>query len=219
VWLNTAMLLLTTWLTACSGGDPTTPAGDPQGEDAVHPQIQCAEGRSFSSQRTAQGEEQYCDRGGVMDGPYLRLYPDGTKAVKGTYANNLMDGDWWEWYPNGQEAYKGKFVKNKKAGPWTWWYENGQRKEEGDYLQNRKAGQWTSWYETGAKKEEGLYHNDVKNGLWNYYNNTPENTVAKTEKWENGAVTETKGTEPITEPPADGAAPVPAPPSPTASHP
>ena len=95
--------------------------------------------------------------------------------------------------PEELKSQKGKFVKGKQTGSWTWWHPNGQRAEEGDYLVGRKAGQWVSWYESGAKKEEGIYHNGMKNGVWTYYNDDKDNTVEKTERWENGGIVEENG--------------------------
>jgi antitoxin component YwqK of YwqJK toxin-antitoxin module len=197
------MLVMTTmWLAACSGGASSDSEADPGADPNVKREIQCPEGRTFGSARTAKGEEQFCSRNGMLDGPYFRRHPNGNKAEKGTYADNVQDGDWWWWYENGQEQRKGKYSKGRKIGPWTEWYDNGNRLEEGDYLQNRKQGQWVTWYEDGLKKEEGLYHNDGKNGDWTYYNDDPpDNTVAKTERWENGAVVESKGTDPVAKPP------------------
>jgi antitoxin component YwqK of YwqJK toxin-antitoxin module len=195
------------WMTACSGSDPATPE-DPATGGPLRPQIQCAEGRTLESSNSAKGEEQWCDRAGMMDGPYVKIFPNGEKASKGTYLNNMQDGDWWSWHDNGQEASKGKYTKGKKTGPWTWWHPNGNRAEEGDYLMNRKQGQWTAWYESGMKKEEGLYHNDGKNGVWTYFNDDAENTIAKTERYENGGLVETKGTDPVVR---GATAPAPAP--------
>ncbi|MEQ1567772.1 MAG: hypothetical protein ABMA64_19175 [Myxococcota bacterium] len=184
-------------LFACSGTSATDgPA------IAGKPDIECGEEHTLVATPSAKGLEQWCDQGGLMDGPYLLKFPNGKRAVKGSYAQNLEDGDWWAWYDNGQERYQGKYNKAKKTGPWTSWHSNGNRAEEGDYLQNRKIGQWTTWYESGHKREEGLYQNDSKNGTWLYYNDDEANAVAKTEKWENGQVTETKGTDPVVSPPA-----------------
>lgn len=191
------MIALTAaWLAACSGSKSTSEAESEDGP--ARPQIACSEGRTLESATGPKGEEQWCDRAGMMDGPYIRIYPGGEKAAKGFYANNQQDGDWWAWHENGQEATKGKYSKGKKTGPWTWWHPNGNRAEEGDYLVDRKQGQWTVWFESGAKAEEGMYHNSVKTGVWSYFNDDAENSLAKTEKWENGTLVETKGTEPKT---------------------
>jgi hypothetical protein len=188
-------------LLACSGGAPGTGEVDGPAVVPSRPDISCPEGTVLESGKSAKGDEQWCDRGGVMHGPYIRYYPDGTRAVKGSHDNNLPDGDWIWWHENKIESSKGKYVKGKQTGSWTWWHPNGNRAEEGDFLQGRKAGQWVSWYESGLKVEEGLYHNGMKNGAWTYYNDDPENTVARTERWENGAIVEEHGVDPRTKAP------------------
>lgn len=188
-------VLSTLLLLACSGGGPES--GEVDGAPAPvpnRPDITCPEGTVFESGKSAKGDEQWCDRSGAMHGPYLRFYPAGTRAAKGAYDNNLPDGDWIWWHENKTESTKGKYVRGKQTGAWTWWHPNGNRAEEGDFLQGRKAGQWTTWYESAAKKDEGIYHNGMKNGEWTYYNDDPENTLARTERWENGAIVEEHGT-------------------------
>jgi hypothetical protein len=185
-------MLLFLWL-ACSGSDSSAPVPDPAPAAPKAAEIACPEGTALETGQTAKGTEYWCDRGGMMHGPYLRLYPSGQRAVKGRYDNNLPDGDWIWWHDNETEAQKGKYVKGKQTGPWTWWHPNGHRAEEGDFLAGRKAGQWVSWFESGVKKDEGIYHNGMKNGVWTYYTDTTENTVDKTERWENGGLVEENG--------------------------
>lgn len=188
------MLTVTTLLllAGCSGSPPEindpTPGPEPAGP--ALPPLSCPAGSSVQSGVSSKGTEAWCDRGGIMHGPYVRLYPSGARAVKGAYDNNQPDGDWFWWHENSTEASKGKYVRGKQTGPWTWWHENGSRAEEGDFLQGRKAGQWVSWYESGVKKDDGMYHNGIKDGLWTYYEDNPDNPVARTELWEEGAVKE-----------------------------
>jgi antitoxin component YwqK of YwqJK toxin-antitoxin module len=190
-------MLTTLFLLACSGSE--TPAEDPA---ALLPpaEITCPEGTVLQTAASAKGEETWCDRGGVMHGPYLQHYPDGSKATKGTYDSNVPDSDWIYWHPNGQESSKGKYARGKQTGSWTWWHANGNRQEEGDYLAGRKAGQWTTWYEDGKKKEEGIYHNGMKNGAWTYFNDDEENTIQKVERWELGEMKESREVKPVPKP-------------------
>ncbi len=192
-------MFTTLLLAACSGTAPT----DAPATDAPAPvvqELQCPEGTTIQSANSAKGEEKWCDRGGVMHGPYVQYYPDGSKAVKGSYDSNVPDGDWIYWHENGQESSKGKYVKGKQTGSWTWWHPNGNRMEEGDFLAGRKAGQWTSWFESGMKKEEGIYHNGMKNGTWTYFMDDEENSVARIEKWELGEMKEAKESAPKPKP-------------------
>jgi hypothetical protein len=177
-------------LAACFGGSSTPGEGDAAQPAPTRPMLQCPIGTTLESGNSAKGNESWCDKDGVMHGPYVRYYPDGARAVKGAYDNNLPDGDWIWWHDNQQEASKGKYVRGKQTGPWTWWHANGNRAEEGDFLQGRKAGQWVSWFDSGSKKDEGMYHNGIKDGLWTYYDNSVENEIVRTERWERGAMAE-----------------------------
>lgn len=210
--------LVLTLLLACSGGDADGVSAGPV-DAPVRPDISCPEGTALETGQSAKGSEQWCARDGVMNGPYIRFHPNGIRAAKGAHLNNQQDGDWIWWHDNKKEAYKGKYVRGKPTGAWTWWYPNGNRQEEGDYLQGRKAGQWVSWFESGAKKDEGIYHNGMKDGQWLYYEDDAENSLSKTERWENGVMVEEHGPgvgKPVpgsTAEPAPPPAPVPVPPN------
>lgn len=195
---------LLTLLAAC--GAPTPPATDggatsPQLPSTGANQFACPEGTKQTETTTGGGSERYCDKDGLMQGPYIRFFPSGDWAAKGAYDRSEPDGDWTWRHDNLKDAQKGKYVKGKQVGSWTRWYPNGQKEEEGDYLSGRKAGTWTSYYESGRKKEFGIYHNDMKNGLWTYLFDNEEGTVNKTELWEGGAMKEEKIVN--AEPPAE----------------
>ncbi len=175
--------------------DGTMPAPGDQPEAVVAP-INCEPGTSGQMADTEKGREFWCDKGGLMHGPFVRHHPNGSKAAEGHYANNLPDGNWIWWHPNGVEEAKGKYVKGKQTGSWTTWYDNGVRSEEGDYLQGRKQGTWTSWFESGAKSEDGIFHNGMKNATWIYYDDSEENKPVRTELWKNGQMAEEKAIPP-----------------------
>lgn len=194
--------MLTTLLLLACGADPAVDGADAAEPDLppAPPDVVCPEGTAIQTASSAKGEEKWCDRGGVMHGPYIQYFPDGARAVKGAYADNVPDGDWTQWHPNGQQSSKGKYVRGKQFGSWTWWHDNGNRAEEGDFLAGRKAGQWTAWFPTGLKKEEGIFHNGIKNGTWTYYNDDAENSIQRMERWELGELRDTKVTGPAKAP-------------------
>ncbi|MCB9686540.1 MAG: hypothetical protein H6738_08435 [Alphaproteobacteria bacterium] len=187
--------MLISFLVACIGGVTDAPT-DLGSTDPVNVRplpgttITCPEGTNEQTATSSKGEERWCDRAGVMHGPYIRLYPNGERAVKGEYDNSVPNSDWVWWHENGKEMSKGKYIKGKQTGPWTWWHDNGVRAEEGDFLGGRKAGQWVKYFESGRKQEEGLFHNDMKNGTWTYYVDDDEGTVERTERWEGGKMVE-----------------------------
>ena len=192
MWFNTRMLSRIVLALAACGEEPLPedPAAvEPRAESAqVTPMVglDCPEGTTLEENRRADGTERWCDRKGVQDGPYARFYPDGSRAVQGTWNDNQEDGTWVWWHENGQESARGRYIRGRQSGSWTWYWANGNRSREGDYLQGREAGTWTAWYESGRKREEGLYHNGVKNGTWSYYVDNEENALSLTETWKNG---------------------------------
>jgi hypothetical protein len=169
--------------------EPTAP--EPAAETAPAAPVvglDCPEGTTVEENRREDGLERWCDRQGVQEGPYIRFYTDGSRAVTGGWSNNQEDGTWVWWHENGQESARGRYVRGRQSGSWTWYWSNGHRSREGDYLQGREAGTWTAWYESGRKKEEGLFQNGVKNGTWNYYLDNDENALSLSETWKNGVM-------------------------------
>jgi antitoxin component YwqK of YwqJK toxin-antitoxin module len=185
---------LVVMLLACTGAptdSSTDPAAGPE-PSSGRADLACPEGTKETENTTGGGSERYCDKDGLMQGPYVRYFPSGEWAAKGAYDHSEPDGDWTWRHENGQDSQKGKYVKGKQVGSWTRWYANGVKEEDGDYLSGRKAGTWTSYFESGRKREFGIYHNDMKNGLWTYLHDNEEGTVHRTEMWEGGNMKEEK---------------------------
>lgn len=188
------MTLTVLWTVGCSllpSLEEVPTPGDPEPEPD-RPVLNCPEDTVLESGSSAKGTEHWCDRGGVMHGPYLLIHPNGEKATSGAYDKNQPNGAWTWWHDNGKQSKKGKFSHNKKTGAWTWWHDNGNRMKEGDYLQGRRQGQWTTFYPSGMKESEGMYQNDRRNGIWTFYNDNEDNSIAKTERYENDEMVEEK---------------------------
>lgn len=195
--------LVLVWGMACGGGgEPVAPVAPVPGGLAQRRELpaptmpSCPTDSNLEVVETDAGAEQYCDRDGVLHGPYFSYYPDGTHKSRGAYDLGEPNGDWFWWHDNGNEQQQGRYVRGKKTGSWSAWHSNGNRAEEGDYLQGRKAGKWVSWFSSGARSEEGMYHNGMKDGSWTYYNDDVEGTVERTERWENGVLAEEHKTKP-----------------------
>lgn len=196
--------MLLVWLGCGGAEDPGPP---PEGEATDVPvRVDC--GPDLTPKMAQNGLQQWCEReDGAMHGPFLELYPDGTRQRRGRYDNNEADDEWIWWHANGLQAQTGRFSRGKKTGSWTTWYPNGKRSEAGDYLQHRKAGQWTTWYESGRRKEEGIYHNGKRTGTWTTYLDDVSNTVDKVERYVNDVLVEVNGVR--VETPQAPAAPTP----------
>ncbi len=194
MWLNGTMITLIVFGLAACGlfssdqGSPIQGSMEPVIEEP--PMLNCPSETTLESGSSAKGVEHWCDRGGVMHGPYLLHHPNEEKATSGTYDNNQEHGAWTWWHDNGQQAQKGKYNRGKKTGAWTWWHENGNRLKEGDYLQGRRQGQWTTFYPSGMKESEGMFQNDRRNGVWNFYSDDEDNAITKTERYENDEMIE-----------------------------
>ncbi|MEN0067156.1 MAG: hypothetical protein AAGA48_33805 [Myxococcota bacterium] len=176
-------------LTACLG-TPSPEASNSATADDGTPKLSCPEGTAQQSGTSPEGEEYWCDRSGVMHGPFLKFHPNGMRAASGTWEENQRSGQWTWWFNNEQTKMKGKYDRGKQTGSWTWWHDNGNRQQEGDFLLGRRQGKWTTFYPSGNRESEGMYHNDNRSDSWKYYDDDDTDKVVRTESYENGKVVE-----------------------------
>lgn len=184
--MHTHLFLLL--LGAC-GAPPEPPAPAAPPPPVEEPALDCPQGTRFVEQPSAEGLERWCEKSTIRHGPYERLHPDGTSAVRGSYEHGERNGN-WSWFSENGEKSRGRYRQGKPVGNWTWWHANGRTREEGDYLDGRQAGVWTRYYESGRKMEEGLYQNGQKSGPWTTYADDEENSVVKVEQYVAGQLVE-----------------------------
>lgn len=191
--MHTSWMLIAGTLIGCFSSGPSAPKVTPKDNPDGTPQLVCPEGTLQQSGTSASGEEEFfCQRAGVMHGPYLRFHRNGARAASGSYDNNHRHGQWTWWFENEQTQKKGKYDRGKQTGSWTWWHDNGSRQQEGDFLLGRRQGKWVTYYASGTIESEGMYHNDMRNDVWSYYEDDGTEKVSRTERFENGEIAEDK---------------------------
>jgi|GEM_PF-2542057 len=114
-------------------------------------------------------EELIFSEKGVLDGPYLSLYEDGTLSIKGDYKGGSRSGAWQFNYQNGQPAVQGDFQFGVRMGAWKEWHWMASPKIEGQFQFNRKDGLWREYHNNGKLKAEGQYKRGQKEGPWKLY--------------------------------------------------
>lgn len=168
-------LILTALLMGCpSGSSPVAPVV----------QLDCPDKAELKWGPTLQGDQHWCQRGLSMEGPFLRIHPEGAQAITGSYLANQPNGEWIWKSASGQIITKGTYRNGKMAGRWTWWHENGELKQTGEFADGRQSGSWPAWHDNGQKAEEGLYINGSKDGVWRYWSREGEEIRA--EYWRQG---------------------------------
>ena len=64
-------------------------------------------------------------RNGIMHGPQVAYYDDGTLWYRGSHNNGKKEGPWIDWHPNGNLNYKGNYKNGKRTGRWVDYKSNG----------------------------------------------------------------------------------------------
>ena len=80
--------------------------------------------------------------GELLDGDYIRYYPNNQLAEKGTYTKGLREGLWTTWYPNGNLASKSRWKQGREHGKFLQWDSLGTALEHGKYRRGNKVGEW-----------------------------------------------------------------------------
>lgn len=114
-------------------------------------------------------EELIFSNEGLLNGPYLSLYEDGTLSVKGSFTSGSRSGTWQFNYQNGQPAVEGDFDFGVRMGAWREWYWMASPKMDGAFQFNRKDGLWREYHNNGKLKAEGQYKRGQKEGPWRLY--------------------------------------------------
>jgi hypothetical protein len=82
------------------------------------------------------------------------------------YSGELLNGPYVKYYPNNQLIVKGDFKKGLKSGIWTSWHVNGLVSEVAKWKKGRKTGKYVKRDSTGTIVNYGSYKKGLKSGKW-----------------------------------------------------
>jgi hypothetical protein len=83
------------------------------------------------------------------DGPFMKFFEDGAKAVEGKYLKGKREGEWKHYYDKGSKFAEGEYLNGFKNGHWYFYYRDGKIRSEGIYVQDQKDGPWKEWDRDG----------------------------------------------------------------------
>jgi len=86
---------------------------------------------------------------GALDGPWLELHRDGTRAAEGRYRDGERDGPWTFWFDDGKVEEEVAYSLGRRHGPFAQWWRNGKKRTEGRFCFGLQCGTWTTWNEEG----------------------------------------------------------------------
>ncbi len=93
----------------------------------------------------------------------------GLHTSQSNYAGELLDGDYLKYYPDNQLAEKGVFKKGLKVSVWNTWHQNGILHTRSLWKNGRLSGRYVKWDSLGNTLEAGRYSRGFKNGKWIFY--------------------------------------------------
>jgi len=116
--------------------------------------LACPQGTTPQKKTTKDGGgENYCEKGGSLQGPYVSWQGNGQKEGETTFVDGKPHGSFILYHENGQKKLEGEFRNGERTGKMMLWYESGKKQGEMEF--QGEEGQSVTWYESGQKKAEG----------------------------------------------------------------
>jgi len=94
---------------------------------------------------------------GVLHGPSIDYYEDGTKSSEYQYFNGDKHGEFVEYHSNATFRLKGSYKGDNPDGLWEEWAEDGTKKSEDNYSDGIKEGYYKEYDNNGNLVIEGEY--------------------------------------------------------------
>lgn len=110
---------------------------------------------------------------GMLNGPAIYYYEDGSPQMQGMYTDDVKTGLWKQWDSDASYGI-GEFLDDIPDGRWTFYYPDGSIRSEGKFYNGLQSGVWIEYRETG-EIAEGTYANGLPEGTWvcRYRNEKP----------------------------------------------
>jgi antitoxin component YwqK of YwqJK toxin-antitoxin module len=113
---------------------------------------------------------------GKREGPWLSVYPDGSRASHVSYVNGQRHGYYVRFYATGRVdtehspvAEEGDYLHGKRVGVWRTFYPTGEKSEERMYVNDEAHGHSRGFHPSGSLRFEGQYGGGKKFGLWRLF--------------------------------------------------
>lgn len=90
----------------------------------------------------------------------------GVHTSQGNYAGELLDGEYLRYFPDNQLAEKGSFKNGLKVLVWNTWHQNGNLSTRSVWKNGKISGKYIEWDSVGNITETGRYRKGIKIGKW-----------------------------------------------------
>jgi antitoxin component YwqK of YwqJK toxin-antitoxin module len=94
-------------------------------------------------------KEEMTFKDGILDGPMVSYYKDGSIKRKGEYRNSQFHGKWEYWCIEKKKIYEVNYSNDMLCGEYISWYSSGTLCEKGKYSKNRRTGSWIEYDQAG----------------------------------------------------------------------
>jgi antitoxin component YwqK of YwqJK toxin-antitoxin module len=104
--------------------------------------------------------------GGVGEGPFWRLFEDGTPRYWGVERAGRLHGTWIAWHDNGARATEAEYVAGVLRGRFRKWNRDGQLLYEGSHdAAGEMHGRWFRWWPNGNLRVEWEMQHGISSGI------------------------------------------------------
>lgn len=106
---------------------------------------------------------------GILHGPLIKYYPDGTLKLDVNYDDGDRVGEEKQYFPNGTLSWIYTYSEGKLNGIAKGYYPSGTLHKEGNFLDNNYHGKWLTYYSDGSLQYEIGYNNGELHGEYVFY--------------------------------------------------
>jgi antitoxin component YwqK of YwqJK toxin-antitoxin module len=131
------------------------------------------------------------ERKGKLHGTWIGWHDNGARATEAEFEAGILHGAFRKWSREGQLLYQGHHdAAGEMHGSWSRWWPNGQLRVQWDMDHGRSSGSVTTFHENGTRASSGLRTDGRREGAWTWWND--DGSVAAECRYAAGAVVEGK---------------------------
>jgi len=131
------------------------------------------------------------ERAGRLQGVWIGWHDNGTRAIEAEYDADVLHGRFRNWNRDGQLTHEGNHdATGEMHGTWLRSWPNGKLRVQWEMEHGASSGAVESFHESGGRASAGMRREGKREGEWTWWNT--DGRVAAQCRYERGVVIEGK---------------------------
>jgi antitoxin component YwqK of YwqJK toxin-antitoxin module len=126
-------------------------------------------------------------RAGTLHGAWVAFHENGARATEAEYRDGVLSGWFRRWTRSGQLEYEGRHDDaGEMHGTWSRWWPNGKLRAHWEMQHGRASGEVETFHESGERASAGERSGGLREGAWTWW--SADGSVAAECRYERGEV-------------------------------